>query len=731
MLRFVESRTACALICVLMSAAPAFGQAAPTMPKATHGQAAAAKNAPQPKSQAVHFALKGNRLAVLVRLTHVGVYDWIFLNPRNPPNLIPVADEWDNATRDNIVKVNEALAASAPGGYAGVSGLPLKITAVKEVAAKSAAAEKALADAIRRGKDANAERESLLRANEVLAVARLPLRELLWNVIDVSFDNGTATQQLIVSFDAFVPDRIKGANAAEVRQQFQTMLGVSVHVADCKSADGARVCKATVVISPNSVVNVPLSIMAQLSTDGAAAKPTSFNVAFYQENATPARPVGYFSIVPAADLTEPDSETKFSAAVSASAEIKPDVPDAAVFSEASPYVYKTARDFSSKGLLTVTSNIGSRAVASADLQYKKGVLDGSATPAVTSPRYQVDIHAIKPLALSFGHYEFASPSNGVAIDESGEGIRVSAQRYSLALIFNPDGGPRIPDSQTRYDKEFLVQADGLAGSKWNTLESVNLFGLVGWTSYKAKTDSTASGGAASGDTPSTPALSPGLAHRYWTVGAEVNGNAFGDHVHGSTSLYFSQIDPTHKSGLSSANGFAFDANATWSKFRDAKDAEARSVAYFISAQIAAGGSFVGEHQQFAPDDTQFLGTLFPAVDTGAALGAGLADKRFVSASYTDRRGSLLYIVPKFLLNAPDADIPSKDWSVSLSHYTSTSSAHSGAMGYEISAKSSVESPSQVTFTVGVSYFAPTGFTKTVLGNRSGFWNALLTVKVAL
>jgi hypothetical protein len=706
---------------------PAQAAPAPGMPrKATLGEKATARKSPAPKTLMAPKTSRSGRELVTIPLTHIGVADPRFLNARNPPNVLTLPANWHQRVSDARQRANEAHFAAAKARADLQNARDADAARLQVVVADAIAAAKAADDAV----------QTLF--DEFVALA---------DPVDLGFQNNTSEQRLVVSFKAYVPTVVKSSNQTlagvrrgmqeqlndlfEKRQTQNRSIGSSIHVGDCKSG-GDVTCDATITIDPGQMGIVPVTLMARMgSFDDLTSTPISFKVDFFAENATPAHPTGYFCIVPAEDLVEIDSAAAWSTKASVSYEATPHLDDDAILAAATPYQFSTDRDFPASGVLTFDANLGGRATASVDLAFKTATLDGTDAGAVSSPRFQVDVHAIKPITLSFGHFDFATPSNSISVNEKGEGFQLAYQNFSVAAIFNPDGGPRLPKQDERHDKEVLLQFANIQVAPASHWESLNLFAVFGRASYVVTPVATPSDGSTETPPPdpSAPVLADGLAHQYGSVGAETFFTFVQDRIRASLSGYFNARAATHQSGLGSAQGYTLDSTATYTTFGDVGPDNLRTINFILSAEAAVGRRYAGEHSGFAPD-TQFLSGFATKIDPESGLGVGMADKRYYSAGVTVKHDSPLYWLARGI-GVPDSDIASNSSAFTWHHFDSTAGPFKGVLSNEYDGEIDVETPAKVTSSITVSYFRPEGQLKTVLGGRSAFWTftANLVVKM--
>jgi hypothetical protein len=430
-------------------------------------------------------------------------------------------------------------------------------------------------------------------------------------------------------------------------------------------------------------------------------------------------------------LVEDENATNFSGSGVLSAQSAPDAGDE-ILSETNRFSDSRTKEVAAKGLLTAETNLGNRASASVDFQYKKGVLGDPDTGTVTAPRYQLDVHALRPMVLSFGHFEFAKPSNGVAVAEDGEGWRLSYDNFSISQLFNVDGGPSIHKDDVRHDKEVVAQLQNVGSLKY-VLEAVNLVGVYGRVSYERK-DAAAPADATAAPAATTPARPHGVDHQYWTYGMEALLTGAAGRLRGSASIYRSGRSAVNSSNFVRQHGLVLDTAWSWTHFGDVdNDTQTREILYFFSAEAAQAGDFAGEHQAFGPD-TRFFSGFLGNLDLDAGLGEGLANKRYLSLGFTDQRFSLLQAVA-CLLKVPEKDIASKSSSATWHYYHSTTDTHRGRLGNELDFKFDIETPAKVTSSVSVTYFQPSGYLGIILGrensSRKGWWEISSSVKIAL
>jgi hypothetical protein len=564
-------------------------------------------------------------------------------------------------------------------------------------------------------------------AERALARPALTRSDIL-PLVDITFRNQAADQKLILLFTAYVPADRGGDNAAIVQRRMRE-LRKDWHVGSCKKGDDDRwTCSVTMTIDRRQEVSVPVTLMAPVTERTERAERVKFKLAFFQENATPAQPEGYFSVVPSRFLIEPENQTSWSAAAELSASSNPD-PGDDILSLNNRFSGTRKKDLAGKGLITGDVSLGSRATASIDLQFKKGQLGDPDSRKLITPRYQLDVFGLRPMVLSFGRFEFAKPSSGVAIAETGEGWRLAYQNFSVAHLINVDGGPATDETDKRNDREVLFQVQNVAALP-RVLEGLNLLGTYGRARYEVKAAPT----AIPADGSVAPATRPhGVDHQYWTYGFEALLSLAQGRVHGSMSAYDNRRTALN-SNFERQRGQVLHTSWSWTHFGKVDaDKQTRDIRYFVSADLAQAGDYAGEHQAFGPD-VRFLSGLLGNLDESVGLGEGLANKRYLSLGYTDQRGSILWVVARTLLMIPESDIGSMSTNFTWHRYHSTNDAQRGSLGQEIDVTSDIETPAGVTSSVGLTYFRPDGVLRDVLFpvnvTRRGWWEVSAAVKVA-
>ncbi len=668
---------------------------------------------------------------VRIPLNGVGVDDWEFRNLRNPPYLLKpnrgdetLAAEWGR-------QLEEYLKTAAPNDPILQAKIQAEIDKInRELGVAKTAYQTALAST-----------DPLVHA-----AAKSPenpwVRLALLQATDIEFVNEGVDRTFTITVDIPTPGRIADAKTTYDRDAQRTAFEArsGVKLGDCVAGPPAT-CKVVI----NLPFQSPKSLAAQWLA-GENAEPllnfstwyaninkeqpaVTFSVSFFDENATPAEAAAYVSLVPLSSLREAASKTGWTLSPTIGASRDPLVADTAKFSteEGQKYPGDLRRQFTGAAKLTLKQTLGSRADATVEFAFKGGPLgEKGYTGTVTTPTYQVNINSVPGLRLSFGKFLFASPANGIALRESGEGFRVSVRNHiAVSHLIKRESVDGVPDTGNRDHRVYLFEANNLAGRQWNSVRSVNLLASFG--------DDRA----------------PKTKHRYWTAGLDLQFSVPDSPISGTAAYFHSdrtplgdENDPRIVRGI--GNVAFTTVGYTFFKKPTSATQPSRKVAATIRGEWGVGSGdrlatdtrdagYLGETAAFAPD-VFFLSTFAGKLAGIAPRITGLRHKHYFAAIYQEERVTPLDLAAK-LLNIPERDIASRLLRAGLrAYYFNGDDIAEGIdqhdAGREFFLESQIETPGGVKSSFAVSYFRPGTAIRNYFKNPS-VWSVVSKVTVTL
>jgi hypothetical protein len=425
-----------------------------------------------------------------------------------------------------------------------------------------------------------------------------------------------------------------------------------------------------------------LTFVAAQAVAATGAKAVKFTVSFFDDEKDPAYPNGYFAFVTPDKVVEQDSQSALTAAGLFSARLDPFIPNDAtgkpVISADVPYSGSVKRHYAATARIGIHQNLGDRADADVDIIYKNGDLGEKAKDAttgtlkevpgtLTAAKYQFNLYARTGMILSAGRFDLAVPSNKIALNESGEGIRVNVfGNYSVSELIKRESLEGTANPANQDDREWILQGESVTikGIDFATFSVAALFG-------KDRSSTTN--------------------HSYRTIGGELFFTT--PHLHresepapgpvrfrGSAAYYQSRRLAPSTSTIAPGSGKVGLLTATWAflgpadlkkKKRDSR----RSITAIFGmgtgdkAGTPANEGYVGENQAFAPDSVFLASLVKPARAATGQVAPGLANKQYYSVAFSEQQWSLLsYLATIWPFKSQASDIISRSTIIRFNHY---------------------------------------------------------------
>jgi hypothetical protein len=455
-----------------------------------------------------------------------------------------------------------------------------------------------------------------------------------------------------------------------------------------------------------------------------------------------------FTDVQRAQNQEPDDSLKITPAGSVGFVVTPQFPPPAnatapvAITETSPYAGLRRSHFPATAQLDITDTIGARFGAETSFAYRNADLGGKDTASlpVTTPKYKFSLFALNGMILDFGKLGFASPSNKIAVNEAGEGLRLTLPTFrngwgALSASRIIKRAPPVPQTQTD---------DGPASVNIVQLSNINL--LRGWNGEKEEPEDVMSGELPS---PLLSRLVRGFRtanlialvgkdqklnnrHHYSTWGGEAiyvlpekaptpASSKASSTISGAVAFYKSHRASSSSNGVIGRGSVGL-VRGTWNHFLNHDDPPKYAADYTVTALLGAGSrddrktardeGYVGETQAFQPD-TLFFGTFAAPLAAGAAaeaqgstptFSAGLGNKLYGGLLASTTRFSLLERLEK-QLGTPDDEIVASSTTVAVHHYYSRNEIFGHKdLGWELDLTSLTESPKGVKVSLGLAYY---------------------------
>jgi hypothetical protein len=548
---------------------------------------------------------------------------------------------------------------------------------------------------------------------------------------------------------------------------------------DCTVASGAGTCVATIRVYPNGRAKFPHRVLL-LQPDGAAV--AKFNVKFFQEEEAPARQVAYLiSEIRTASIAPPKTSASLMAVASVGVGFDPFLTDRSATSRNCPFLcpdkpYDGERrvHYTGSGRVDVSQTFGSLFDGKVILAYKEGDLGGAATTTnIKLSQYRFNIYSVPGVTFHFGKFQFAAPSSGIAINETGEGFRLAFRNLAASHITKRESATNTADSGNRDNEVTILEAVNMplpeflrfrktsTGKFENRDLPIRTFSL----SYLTGKDSK---GPEEKSHPNTALKETFFTeHDYSTYGGQVGFTIPRASVYGTFAAYRSRRSAAEVDGPCNQTLHVCDGEGSvrlltiTRPFAVDEDGKANRT-FTLTWGTGSGDDpdtpnkdegYIGETAGFAPD-LIFLSTLsaglstrdffdvkeftdrkeeFMANDLGSlGIGRGLANKRYLGLKYVENKVSLLAWIATHMpyLKIPESDIRSKATIITASNYQLQEQLFgSRNAGRELDVEFNVETPRSVKVILKFGYYWPGAAVKPMISQN--VWSAAGSISISL
>jgi hypothetical protein len=553
----------------------------------------------------------------------------------------------------------------------------------------------------------------------------------------------------------------------------------SVRLSDCTVA-ATVLCTAAIQVYPNGSGQFPHEVLLfQADPTG----PARFDVKFFEEEDTPARPTAYLVAESRVAMSGPPRSVGSIAAVAGiTAAYEPFLLDRSAESRNCPFLCPdkpfTGEERShtlGSGRVDITQTYGNLLDGKVSFSFKEGDLGGgNANLDVKLSQYRFNIYSHPGLTFHYGKYTFAAPSSGIAINESGEGARVGFHNYALSRLVKRESGTGIADAANRDHEVWILEANNVSLNRQGRADTEGepnrRFLRTMSAVYLRGNDRQIPQAIPHAKTGVTETFFTG--HNYETYGGQLN-FAVPKKVYGSFAAYRSDRSADERDALCGSALHVCDGRGVVTlltathPFAIDEDGKARRTVTLTIGQGTGDDpttahedeGYIGETATFAPD-LIFLSTLsasissrpfvdislyshsdpnvdralkeeFHRLDSGAlGIGRGLSNKRYLGLRYVDNEFSPLAWLVREFLDIPVADIKSKATIVTLNGYRLREAAFaSDDAGYELDVEFQVETPRGVKGTVKAGYYRPGSGVELVI--PKDVWTASAGISISL
>jgi len=437
----------------------------------------------------------------------------------------------------------------------------------------------------------------------------------------------------------------------------------------------------------------------------------SFTVEFYGSADVPAQATGYFAVWPNVQRSASSSTIKIKVETSANRDVA--LPAEGKFwDDANTYDGGRLRRVSGLGTVTLDQSVPGLATASLTLKFRGNDFGSPGDLSVTAAQYKVDITKFKDWSVSAGRFPLASPTDAIAISESGDVVRLGFRKAWVARRFRRESAKGTADAADQDASAWVLGVDNLPTPSWAGLDGVNVIAVLGSDEL---VDTTKPGPCPAGAQ---------CHYEYSTLGGSLNFARPKLHLRGSLGVYHSRRFEAE--GLPDAKGTVglVTVTHTWPSPSHPDDpskvwsvlglAMGRGIDDHVQ-RMDQNESYVGETASFAPANTLFLNSLAKKTKIGKGEGArlvptGLAAKTYVRVSWESPRLAPLGLLARWL-GAGDSDIESQSlrfaWHFHKFNEPLDSVSH---LGNEVVLSTDIATPPGITFSVVYArFFASSDF----------------------
>jgi hypothetical protein len=439
-----------------------------------------------------------------------------------------------------------------------------------------------------------------------------------------------------------------------------------------------------------------------------------FRTRFVEELETPTNSLGYVRWNPAAGAAvAPPNQYTITGGINGLVEPKlalsnpADITKPLTLSPTSPFVGGERRFFRGTANFDGTMFVPQWGSGEATITLKDGEYGRDPTLSVAASKYRINLVSINGLALRFGKFLFAAPSNKVAINELGEGFQFDLSplvqfegALNASVIVKRQRHPDATAAPLRDDSALLVQFTGIPFQRTPDRKRRSaFFRTASFYALFGRDENTAD------------------EHSYATVGSEIAfalpQTARHGYLSGATALYVSRRGQG-KFDDSARGGVSFTRIA----YTPIVSSDPKAPSDTFTALLGIGSAddaatsrdegYISENQAFAPDIIFFALLTRPLrVGDTPGIGFGLGNKLYIGAQYSTNRWSLLHEVAKLLLDPKE--IASWSSTLSLHKYDLREhrATHRGTdAGWEVDLRFTVETLPKVKVNLGVGYYRP-------------------------
>jgi len=497
-------------------------------------------------------------------------------------------------------------------------------------------------------------------------------------------------------------------------------------------------CSATIQVYQNGTNSFPYEV---LLFQADPAGPAKFTLKFFGEEESPAKSAAYLVASGRAEnLAPPKSGGSIAAVASVGIARDPFIPDnkkslsCPAFCESKPYEGAQRTHYPGTGRIEVVQTFGNLFDGKVSIGFKEGDLGQDGTLSVKLSQYRFNLYSQPGMTFHYGKYTFASPSSGIAINTSGEGLRLAFKNYGLARIIQRENAG-VDDKADRDHTVWIFDAANLQVPV-DFLRTVSVTAVYGNDRKESGKIKFQKPEPVEPTEPKFVDVDSFSAHKYSTVGGQVGFTARWK-IYGTISAYRSKRTAEEKNApcgtaLHVCDGKGDVGLLTVTRPMDIDEEGKVTRTATFSLGIGSGDDprtldidegYIGETANYSPDQI-FLSSLaskiskrnffsdmnengFNPQDVGVdSLGAGLSNKRYLGLKLVDNSWSFLEVLAKLPpFRIPASDIRSRSTTITLNDYRLRRPLNGkDDAGQEVDLEFTVETPRSVKVSLKGGYY---------------------------
>ena len=466
---------------------------------------------------------------------------------------------------------------------------------------------------------------------------------------------------------------------------------------DWKPVDGG--CRASQKVEGSGTGRITVEKLKDKLLSLPKAPLVEMSVEFFAGTEKPAQPVGYFRFED--QKIDDRSDASFSVGTRLARTSEPMV---AKDTPLATYTGASIHHFPFEGTVAGRQALGDRGDAEVELTFRQASFGGAGD--IKASRYVINAYSVRGASLSFGRFEFAKPTSGIAIRESGDGFRLRYRKVSVSHIIKRESLKGEPDAEDDDDSAWLGEARNVTLDETGVFRSYSLTAVYGHE--RARLDKDGDGTHEIGD------LAP---HQYAAGGVELALALPGD-VGGTLGVHHARRWDSDVLPKGRGTSALLTLGRTWGSRENDDVHKTFKTSWQIVGRLGYGTAndpdtdadegYVGESEAFVPDRLYFKTFASVARLSERGLGRGLSNKTYGNVAVTTHLNPMRAIA-QLVTDKQGKDIESASTTLSL-HYYGLNQEVKGShhLGTELQLSFDIETPKGVQCSVSVARFMPGG-----------------------